>query len=92
VVPDTAIVQDGTQSTVFVAADETGKEVTRRQVALVGRGPDVAYVRSKPREEEKSQGCQELLPGEWVVTCGCIELDGALQNELATTALPSSIN
>jgi cobalt-zinc-cadmium efflux system membrane fusion protein len=92
VVPDTAIVQDGTQCTVFVAADETGKEVTRRRVALVGRGPDVAYVRSQPREDEQSKGCEKLLPGEWVVTSGSIELDGALENELATTARPISIN
>ncbi len=92
VVPDTAIVQDGTQCVVFVAADETGREVTRRRIALVSRGPDVAYIRSEPTDAERSKGCEKLSADEWVVISGCIELDGALENELATTALPASVN
>jgi cobalt-zinc-cadmium efflux system membrane fusion protein len=84
VLPDTALVQDGSQCVVFVASDESGREVTRRNVALISRGQDMAYLRAQPTPEEKAKGCLPLKPGEWVVASGCIELDGALENALAT--------
>ncbi len=85
VVPASAVVQEGSVCTVFVAHDETGREVERRQVALVSRGQDVMYLRVTPTPEEAAQGCQPIEPGSWVVTSGAIELDGALENALATT-------
>jgi len=85
VVPDSALVQDGTDCHVFVASDSKGTEVRRRRVALVGRGHDVVFIRSQPCAEESTKGCTALEPGEWVVTAGSIELDGALQSVLATT-------
>jgi hypothetical protein len=45
----------------------------------------VAYIRSQPTPAEQAKGCQALKAGEWVVTSGCIELDGALENALAST-------
>ena len=53
-------------------------------MALASRGQDVAYVRSEPTPPEQAKGCEALKPGEWVVTAGTIELDGALENALAT--------
>ena len=85
VLPDTALVQDGSQCVVFIASDEKGLEVTRRNVALIDRGQNVAYIRTEPTPEELAQGCQPLKPGEWVVASGSIELDGALENALVTT-------
>jgi cobalt-zinc-cadmium efflux system membrane fusion protein len=84
VIPDTALIEEGTESVVFVASNVSGKEVTRRNVALVSRGQDVAFVRSQPTAEEKAQGCEPLQPGEWVVAAGSILLDGALDSALAT--------
>jgi membrane fusion protein, heavy metal efflux system len=83
-IPDTALIEDGTHCIVFVASNASGKEVTRRNVALVSRGEDVVFVRSKPTPEDEAKGCQPLEPGEWVVTAGSIELDGALDSALAT--------
>jgi cobalt-zinc-cadmium efflux system membrane fusion protein len=91
VIPDTALVQDGPQSVVFVAANETGTAVTRRNVALVSRGENVAYIRSQPTVQDEAQGCGTLKPGEWIVTAGSIELDGALDSALATTSQRDSV-
>ena len=55
-----------------------------RNVALVGHGQDVAFVRSQPTAEEQAQGCEPLKPGEWVIAAGGILLDGALDGALAT--------
>jgi cobalt-zinc-cadmium efflux system membrane fusion protein len=92
VVPDTALVQEGSSCVVFVASDEAGSEVTRRRVALASRGQDVVYIRSRPSPEESSKGCKPLEAGEWVVTSGSIELDGALENALAAVERPSAVN
>jgi membrane fusion protein, heavy metal efflux system len=91
VIPDTALVQDGPQCLVFVANNASGSEVTRRRVDLVSRGQDVAYIRIQPHPEERAKGCEALKPGEWVVTAGSIELDGALENALATTPQRESV-
>lgn len=91
VIPDTALVQEGAQCTVFVAANETGNAVTRRSVALVSRGQDVAYIRSLLTADEQASGCEALKPGEWVVTAGSIELEGALDSALATTHQRDSV-
>jgi membrane fusion protein, heavy metal efflux system len=89
VVPDTAIIQDGGTCVVFVAGDERGGEVTRRQVALASRGQNMAYIRSEPSPDEQAKGCACLKAGERVVIAGSIELEGALENALASTDLPS---
>ena len=83
-IPDAAVIEGATYGIVFVASDETARTVTRRKVALVSRGQEVAYVRSQPTPAEEAGGCQCLAAGEWVVTAGSIELDGALDNALAT--------
>ncbi|HEX5446575.1 MAG TPA: efflux RND transporter periplasmic adaptor subunit [Pirellulales bacterium] len=83
-VPESAIVQEGDQTILFVAANESSRLVTRRNVAFAGRGPDVVYIRSKPSSDEQAAGCQGLQAGEWVVASGAVELDGALSDALAT--------
>ncbi len=82
--PASAVMQDGERSVVFVAADAKGTEVKRRVVAVAGRGDGVVYVCAQPKGAQLSEGCQPLLPGEWVVAAGIVELDGALETALAT--------
>ena len=91
-IPDTALVEGADCGTVLVASDETAGQVTRRKVALVGRGPQVAYVRSAPCAADAKRGCQALQPGEWIVTTGAVELDGALDNALASAAKSKAAN
>ena len=83
-VPESALIQEGTRAIVFVASGESPRMVTRRNVALVGRGPDVVYIHAQPTAEEQQAGCRALSPGEWVVASGTIELNGALADALAT--------
>ena len=91
-IPDTALVEGADSGTVLVASDESARQVTRRKVALVARGPDVAYVRSVPCDADAKRGCCALQPGEWVVTTGAVELDGALDNALASAAKTKPAN
>lgn len=92
VVPDTAVIEDGPRAAVFVAGDESGRQVTRRPVALVSRGQDVVFLRCHPNQRDSASGCKPLAPGEWVVSSGSIELDGALDGALATAAAPAGVN
>lgn len=89
-VPEGAVVQEGESCVVFVASDPSGHEVERRRVALISRGPEVAYLRVQPTPEEQAEGCRPIEPGQWVVISGAIELDGALEGALATTVVPAS--
>jgi cobalt-zinc-cadmium efflux system membrane fusion protein len=85
-IPESAVIEDGEYATVFVASSRDGRVVTRRHVAMVSRGQDTVFIRSKPTPEEAAQGCQPLESGEWVVAAGSIELDGALDSLLASAA------
>src|SRR5207253_2236798 len=83
-IPDAALIEEGLQSTVFVASDESGRQITRRKVAVVRRGDDMVFIRSEPTRAQQAAGCGPLRIGEWVVVSGAIELAGALDNELAS--------
>ncbi|HEX4144748.1 MAG TPA: efflux RND transporter periplasmic adaptor subunit [Pirellulales bacterium] len=85
-IPRTAVIDEGTRSVVFVATDETGTTVSQRQVAIARPSHDVIYVRSQPTPHELSLGCQPLLPGEWVVSSGTVELASALENLVINSA------
>jgi cobalt-zinc-cadmium efflux system membrane fusion protein len=89
VLPDTAVLQEGDRCVVFVGQPD-GHDLQRRTVALANRGEDVVYINSNPTPEELAKGCLPLKPGEWVVEKGAVELDGALENALATAPLPTS--
>lgn len=89
VLPDTAMLQEGEQCVVFVGQPDGG-DLTRRRVCLVNRGEDVVYIRSNPTSEEQAKGCQPLESGEWVVVAGAVELDGALENALATAPIAAN--
>jgi cobalt-zinc-cadmium efflux system membrane fusion protein len=80
-VPLSALVEDGSESIVFVQPDP-GKEryFSMRRVAAVQRFHGGAYVRSELTEAEKARGLQELKPGERIVTQGGMELKAALED------------
>jgi membrane fusion protein, heavy metal efflux system len=79
-IPRAALIDEGTRSVVFVASDEAGTTVSQRQVAIARPSHDVFYIRCQPTPHERSLGCQELRPGEWVVSSGTVELASALEN------------
>jgi len=86
-IPDGALVEAGSGRNVFVASDVEGCQVTRRKVAVVDRSDGKVYIHERPTAAERASGCEELRPGEWVISAGSIELAGALENALA--AAPS---
>jgi len=83
-VPESAVLDEGPGSIVFVSADASCRRVTRRPVAIVRRGQDFVFVNTHPTAEEQQAGCQPLLPGEFVVTTGAVELAAALDALVAT--------
>jgi cobalt-zinc-cadmium efflux system membrane fusion protein len=80
-VPLSALVEDGSESIVFVQPDP-GREryFSMRRVRVVQRYHGGAYVRSELTEAEKARGLQELKPGERIVVQGGMELKAALED------------
>lgn len=72
-VPETAIVDEGGSSSVFVETHHGRREYARRHVTVVRRGLGTAYVSGKPAD-----GALPLLAGERVVTSGVLRLGGEL--------------
>jgi hypothetical protein len=48
-------------------------------------------VRTRPTAAEQQAGCQPLLPGEYLVTSGTLELAGALDNATAVAGPPEHL-
>jgi cobalt-zinc-cadmium efflux system membrane fusion protein len=78
-VPTSAVVEDGQSSTLFVAAEADLAQLARRKVAVIRRSSGMVHVRATPTQREREAGCEELRPGELVVTSGTIELAAALE-------------
>jgi cobalt-zinc-cadmium efflux system membrane fusion protein len=78
VVPASALCEEGDRTYVFVQSD--GKPTyARRQVAVIRRRGDKAYVRSQPAPAEKSRGLEPLAPGEQVVVSRVVQLAASLE-------------
>ena len=86
VIPNSAVIDQGTSATIFVAKDATRREVTARHVAVLRRGRDFALVRRSARSNGTSSDSEALQEGELVVTSGNLELFGVLQDQPTTTA------
>jgi hypothetical protein len=57
-------------------------------VAVTRRGQDFVFVRTHPTAAEEHAGCQPLLPGEYVVASGTVELATELDRAVAAIAVP----
>jgi cobalt-zinc-cadmium efflux system membrane fusion protein len=87
-VPIGAVVEDGTQSIVFVQEDPTKPVYAMRRVKVTHRFDGTAYIRSTPIPKEEQltpeEEAEHLLPkeplhlGERVLTAGALELKGRL--------------
>jgi membrane fusion protein, heavy metal efflux system len=87
-VPNSAVIDEGTQATVFVATDVTGREVTARHVCVLRRGRDFALIQRTPDNKLHSLTAEPLHEGELVVTSGNLELFGVIQNQPLTATAP----
>lgn len=89
-IPIDALVDDGTQSLVFVQTDATKAEYTMRRVQVSQRFDNKVFVRSSPipkqeqlTDREAEEGLlpkESLRPGERVLESGAGELKAALLN------------
>jgi cobalt-zinc-cadmium efflux system membrane fusion protein len=80
-VPLSALVEDGSESIVFVQPDpKKERYFSMRRVLVVQRFHGGAYIRSELTEAEKARGLQELKPGERIVIQGGMELKAALED------------
>lgn len=77
VVPESALIEEGDSSSVFVEVDSLQREYSRRGVNVVRRAAGLVYVRSAPSEES------QLAVGDRVVTSGVLALGGELVNLVA---------
>ena len=85
VVPVSAVIEEGSRSSVFVETDTERREFTRRQVAVTKRGRTQIHIVSEPNAKQIEKGNQPLRPGERVLTDSVVELDAEL-NDLASSA------
>ncbi len=82
-IPATALVDDGSDSYVFIQADPEVFRFTCRKVAVERRYRDFVYVSSHLSEDQRKQGLQELHVGEIVVARGAVELREDLSQQQA---------
>lgn len=75
-IPETALIEEGDSSTVFVETDAATRQYTRRKVSVVRRCAGTVYINSAPNESV----AQPLKIGERVVVQGSLGLGGELAN------------
>jgi membrane fusion protein, heavy metal efflux system len=99
-VPISALVEDGSQSIVFVQPDAKKPIFTMRRVEVTARFDRTAYVRCSaiPKDDEPTadEAGEHLLPkqplhvGQRVLEAGALELKGALADKESELAQPAS--
>lgn len=85
VVPVSAVVEEGSSSTVFVETDRERREYTRRKIAVVRRGRSQMHISTKLQQYQIDQGIQPLEPGERILINSVVELNAEL-NDLISSA------
>jgi cobalt-zinc-cadmium efflux system membrane fusion protein len=78
-VPASAVVEDGSDSVVFVQANPKQRRYTMKRVVVARRLGEMVYVRSELEDAQKKRGLAELKAGERLVTEGSLELRAALR-------------
>lgn len=77
-VPNSAVIDAGNSTLIFVAQDPSAKSVKARSVEVIRRGREFALIRKLPARGS-------LQEGELVVTSGNLELYGVLQDQISIT-------
>ncbi len=78
-VPSSALIEDGSSTKVFVEIDHDRHEFECRKIAVVRRGRNHVYVRSKLTQADERAGAMPLRVGERVVKSGVLELAAELK-------------
>ncbi len=89
-IPDTALIEEGDRSMVFVQCDDKGLEFERRKVAVVRRQSGIVLVDSEPTAELQQHGIKRLALGEQVIKSRVLGLGSELNNLRSSTPLVSN--
>jgi len=85
-IPTRALVEDGTESLVFVQETPEEYRFKPRSVSVARRYHDVVHIRSRLSDEERAKGFQELHEGERVAASETVQLKAALRQQQLTSA------
>jgi membrane fusion protein, heavy metal efflux system len=77
-IPAAALLEDGTDSVVFVQPNPDKPVFTMRRVIVLKRYKDEAQIKSELTKEEMRNGYSSLAPGELVVSQSALEMRDAL--------------
>ena len=86
-IPTRALVQDGTESVVFVQENPDEYRFQPRRVSVARKYFDVVHIRSRLNDEQKAAGARELHEGDRVAASETVQLQVALlrQQQLIAT-------
>src|SRR5579862_9859772 len=79
-IPSAALLDDGTETVVFVQANPEKPVFTLKRVVVLKRYNDVSQIKMTLTPEEIKKGYSPLLPGERVVSVSALELRAALED------------
>ena len=88
-IPTRALVEDGTESVIFVQEKPDEYRFKPRRVSVAHSFKDVVHIRSKLSADQFAKGLQELHEGERVAASQTVQLKAALQQQQLTSARPS---
>jgi membrane fusion protein, heavy metal efflux system len=78
--PTAALLEDGTESVVFVQPDPKKPLYSLKRVIVSKRFNDVAHIKSELTKDELAKGFSPLAPGERVVMQSALEMKAALDD------------
>jgi cobalt-zinc-cadmium efflux system membrane fusion protein len=79
-IPSAALLDDGSETVVFVQPDPEKPVFTMKRVVALKRYNDVSQIKMTLTQEEIKKGYKPLLPGERVVSVSALELRAALED------------
>ena len=92
-IPTRALVQDGTESVVFVQENPDEYRFQPRRVSVASKYFDVVHIRSRLNDEQRANGARELHEGDRVAASETVQASGRAASAAAhrhrmETAIP----
>lgn len=85
-VPSTAIIEEGSSTSVFVETDRSLHEFKRRRVSVLHRSRNLVFIETAPEADGRRPGVEPLRPAEWVIARGVLELAAELETRKTAAA------
>ncbi|HVU87079.1 MAG TPA: efflux RND transporter periplasmic adaptor subunit [Pirellulales bacterium] len=85
-IPTRALVQDGSESVVFVQENPDEYRFRPRKVSVARKYYDIVYIRSELTDEQRAAGEQELHVGDRVAASETVQLQAAFRQQQLTAS------